>query len=59
MMDKEQQGNSNAEEVFDSGDFFSELEHSVNGMQTDGGEARQEEVTRQDVGPEKVERLYV
>tara|TARA_R110002020_G_scaffold443294_2_gene654534 strand:+ start:858 stop:1730 length:873 start_codon:yes stop_codon:yes gene_type:complete len=52
-MDKEQQGNSNTEEVFDSGDFFSELEHSVNGMQTDG-EARQEEVTQQDVGPEQV-----
>lgn len=53
-MIEEQSGNSNAEEVFDSGDFFSELENSVNGMQTDGGEAKQEEVTQQDVGPEQV-----
>ena len=59
-MAEEQAGNSipataaKAEEaVFDSGDFFSELEHSVNGMQTDG-EARQPEVTQQDVGPEQV-----
>ena len=59
-MTQEQAGNSTptseaqAEDaVFDSGDFFSELEDSVNGMQTEG-EARQEEVTRQDVGPEKV-----
>jgi hypothetical protein len=59
-MVEEQTGNSipaneaNAEEaVFDSGDFFSELEGSVNGMQTEG-EARQEEVTQPDVGPEQV-----
>ena len=59
-MVEEQAGNSipateaKAEEaVFDSGDFFSELEGSVNGMQTEG-EARQEEVTQPDVGPEQV-----
>ena len=59
-MAKEQTGNSipaneqqAQEQVFDSGDFFSELENSVNGMQTDG-EAKPKEVTQQDVGPEKV-----
>ena len=60
-MTEEQAGNSipaneaSAEEaVFDSGDFFSELEDSVNGMQTDGEVRQTPEVTQQDVGPEQV-----
>tara|TARA_R100001082_G_C4365904_1_gene161936 strand:- start:1570 stop:2466 length:897 start_codon:yes stop_codon:yes gene_type:complete len=60
-MTEEQAGNSipaneaSAEEaVFDSGDFFSELEDSVNGMQTDGEVRQTQEVTQPDVGPEQV-----
>ena len=60
-MTEEQQGNSNnasreEKEVFDSGDFFSGLEDSVNGMQTEGETNQNTDVTQQDVGPAKETR---
>ena len=44
------------EAVFDSGDFFSNLENSVNGMQVDGEDPKPQEVTQQDGGSNKVTR---
>ena len=62
-MAQEQTGNSipaneqqAQEQVFDSGDFFSELEDSVNGMQTEGETNQNTDVTQQDVGPAKETR---
>jgi len=58
-MTEEQQGNSNdvsreEDQTFDSGDFFSGLEDSVNGMITEGEEPTTTEVTQQDGGSEQV-----